>query len=51
MIQENYLLEKHYFFRYLQLRHFVNENVKKVTEANSSLIELFKRAYRTVSEN
>ena len=47
MIQEKYLLEKQDFFRYLQLRHFVNENVKKVTEANSSLIELFKRAYKS----
>jgi len=47
MIHENYLLEKQDFFRYLQLQHVVNENVKQVTEANSSPIELFKRAYKS----
>ena len=44
-IQENFLLEQQDFFRYLQLRHYVDKNVENVTEANSSFIELFKRAY------
>ena len=29
IMQENDLLEKQDFFRYLQLRHYINENVKK----------------------
>ena len=33
--------------RYLQLRHYVDKKVKNVTEANSSLIELFKRTYKS----
>ena len=46
-IQENLLLEKQDFFRYKQLRLYVDKNVKNVTEADSSFIELFKRAYKS----
>lgn len=47
MLQEKHHLDKQDFFRYLQLRHYVNTKVKNITKTNHSFIELFKRAYNS----
>ena len=45
MMKEKYALETQDFYRYLQLRHFVNDKLKNISESSRQLLDLFKRAY------
>lgn len=45
MKREKYLLEAKDFYRYLQIRHFVIDKIKRVSESSKQLLDLFKRAY------
>lgn len=47
MLKEKYLLDKQDFYRYLQMRHYVNMKVENITEASACLIELFRKAYNS----
>lgn len=46
--KEQYVLENQDFYRYLQMRHVFNMNVKNGNEAGRCLIELFKNSYKAV---
>lgn len=49
-IKEKYSLEARDFYRYLQLRHFVSDKIKYVSESSKPLSGLFKRAYGSNKE-
>lgn len=44
-IKEKYSLETQDFYRYLQLRYFVSDKIKYVSESSKQLLGLFKGAY------
>ena len=44
-IKEKYALEAQDFYHYLQLRHFVSDKLKYISESSKQLLDLFKRAY------
>uniref|UniRef100_A0A671TVT9 Reverse transcriptase domain-containing protein n=1 Tax=Sparus aurata TaxID=8175 RepID=A0A671TVT9_SPAAU len=44
-IKDKYALEAQDFYRYLQLRHFVSDKLKYISESSKQLLDLFKRAY------
>lgn len=47
-LKEKHLLEKQDFYRYLQMRHYVdNTKVENVNEASTYLMELFRKAYNS----
>jgi len=47
-LKRTHSLEKQDFYRYLQLRHYVDTKMKNVTKANTCLIELFTKAYNLI---
>ena len=51
MLKEKFLLEKQDFYRYLQMRHYVNKKVKTITESSTGVIELFKKAYDSKTDS
>ena len=51
MLKRTHVLEKQDFYRYLQLRHYVNTKMKNLTKINTCLIQLFTKAYDSAAIN
>lgn len=46
-LKRTYLLEKQDFYRYLQLRHYVDTKTKNATKTGTRLIDLFIKSYNS----
>lgn len=45
ILKQKYALEKQDFYRYLQIRHYIDTNLDTVSDANIDLLKLFKNSY------
>ncbi len=47
VLKEKHSLDTQDFYRYLQMRHFVNIKMKNMAETRTGFIELFRKAYKS----